>query len=269
MSFYSLKMLEDKVSCLFNDKPTKIASNKYKLVKTADIVEEFNKFGWYPWILDEELKDLKAVTPTSEHILRLRTENEYGTIRDRHSDVYMEVLIANSCNTKKALQIRIGLFRQVCSNGMVTGEDLHKPFVMKHVGNIHSDLRQYIQNIPSQIKSLDGVIKQMEHKVLTQSDIYDMARVALLIRYQHKKLPSHDQVQDVINIQRIEDNSFDLWHVFNRIQENVLNGNYYNQYLDEEGEMKSMKARAITSKSYGIELNKNLFSLATRYLRGS
>lgn len=269
MSFYSLQMLEDKVPCLFNNEPAKNASSKYKLIRTADIIEKFNNHGWKPWISDDEIKELKSQTLTSAHVVRLRTNDNFARMKDSNSNLHMEVIILNSSNTTQALQIRIGLFREICSNGMVVGEDIYQAFRMKHLGNIKEDLTKYITNLPTQLKSFSGMLANMENRHLTQNEIYDMGKVSLLLRYKHKNIPTHEQIEDVTTAQRFEDSSSDLWHVFNRIQENIMNGNYYNSYINEDGETKSIKARAITSSINSIDINKQLFSLATRYLKSN
>jgi len=269
MSFYSLQMLEKKIPCLFNDKPDTTDSSQYKLIRTGDIIVKFQDYGWIPWILEDELEELKSKPLTSAHIIRLRTHDDFGTIKDSSSNLHTEIIIINSSNTKTALQIRIGLFREICSNGMVVGEDIYPVFKMKHIGAVRDDLIEYIKNLPTQFKSFSGMLANMENRQLSQSEIYDMGKMSLLLKYKYKQLPTHQQIEDITTAQRFEDSSSDLWHVFNRIQENVINGNYFNSYTNEDGDNKLIKAKALTSNINSIDLNKQLFSLATQYLNSS
>ena len=80
----------------------------------------------------------------------------------------------------------------------------------------------------------------------------DFARKAALIRNK-----STINVDELLAAERTEDEGNDLWVVFNRIQEKIINGGY------KSG---SRKTRSVKSFQKDIEINEQLFELAEAYL---
>ena len=88
------------------------------------------------------------------------------------------------------------------------------------------------------IKLLDEV-NEMKHRGLSIEDIRKLAGAAASLRYNN--LDEID-IDDLFAVNRVEDESNDLWTVFNRIQENLTHD--------------------ITNMKEDIRLNQQLFTLA-------
>jgi hypothetical protein len=66
-------------------------------------------------------------------------------------------------------------------------------------------------------------------------------------------------IMDVLNVERDADHGNDLWAVFNRVEEKIINGGYsYGR--------KNRKARSIKNFQQDIALNEQLWELAGQYL---
>ena len=68
-------------------------------------------------------------------------------------------------------------------------------------------------------------------------------------------------IEDILSVSRAEDEGNDLWKVYNRIQENLINGNY--EIKTKKG---SRKGSSIKSIDNGIKINEGLWNLAKSYL---
>jgi hypothetical protein len=65
-------------------------------------------------------------------------------------------------------------------------------------------------------------------------------------------------ITSVLSAQRPEDKGSDLWTVFNRVQENIMEGNF--PYRTLTGKVR--QARKIKNFKQDLDLNKQLFSKA-------
>jgi hypothetical protein len=97
---------------------------------------------------------------------------------------------------------------------------------------------------------------------LEQEQILSLAKDLLEVRV--KNTPntfSTTSIEEVLAPQRREDEGNNLWKVFNRIQENILEGNF--AYSTLKG--KSRSARKIKNFQQDMDLNKRMFSKALEY----
>jgi hypothetical protein len=85
-------------------------------------------------------------------------------------------------------------------------------------------------------------VNEMKHKGLSIEDMRKLAIEAASLRYDDLSLINID---DLFAVNRVEDESNDLWTVFNRIQENLTHD--------------------ITNMKEDIKLNQQLFSLAESF----
>ena len=114
-----------------------------------------------------------------------------------------------------------------------------------------------VEKLPLTVESMNK-FKQTQ---LTEKQIEEFAKRALEARF------SEDEVKritidynDFTKATRDEDAGSDLWSVFNRIQEKVINGDFNYGYST-----KTRKARKIKNFNQDIVLNSKLYELATEY----
>ena len=67
---------------------------------------------------------------------------------------------------------------------------------------------------------------------------------------------------------RYEDAGDNLWHTFNRVQENLLRGGLKDDSRRREDGKRFPRTRAITGLDRNVRLNKELWSLAQRVANG-
>jgi hypothetical protein len=94
----------------------------------------------------------------------------------------------------------------------------------------------------SKAKKLLIDVNEMKHRGLSLDDIRKLAQEAYLLR--HTNLDNFN-IDDLIAVNRIEDESNDLWTVFNRIQENLTHD--------------------VSNMKEDIRLNQQLFSLVESF----
>ena len=115
-----------------------------------------------------------------------------------------------------------------------------------------------VEKLPLTVESMNKM-KQIE---LSEEQTFKLAKQLLETRVEGSKNKfGNEAVKDVLQSQRLEDNGFGLWEVFNRVQENIVNGNF--QYMSSKGKIRN--ARPIKNFKQDLQLNREMFSKAMEY----
>jgi hypothetical protein len=92
--------------------------------------------------------------------------------------------------------------------------------------------------------------------------MFDLAKSFLDIRVEGTENTYDDHaIEEILEIQRKEDEGNMLWEVFNRVQENVMEGNF--EYITKSG--KRRQARVIKNFKQDQDLNRKLFAKALEF----
>lgn len=181
-------------------------------------------------------------------------------------EAYPRIILTNSYDGFNAFTFRVGLFRLVCSNGLVVCTESFVDIKIRHtkysVQALHEVLAQAIGAVDAQI----GTFNDMREITLTQEQKYEFALNALRIR---KHLPADapmvaddEGVDDLLTPLRTEDNPDTLWGVFNILQEKITKGG---AIVSINGK-KARKMRGIKSFAKDIDINQQLYAHAMAYL---
>jgi hypothetical protein len=221
-------------------------------IETADMVRDLQKEGWnIGGVCENRNKKTKQISNNYVKLYHpdLTMKNNKG-----QTECLSNVYLTNSTDGKSALQVDYGLYRLVCSNGMITG-------VKEDVGSIpHTE--KGISKYPTIINNISEIAKQalasfdsFKNKTLTSKQIQKLAADALKVRFGKIQNINSEQL---LNIHREEDKGDDLWTVFNRIQENLTKSN---MIVDSNGKLLT----GITSVKQDIDVNQKLYSLVEAY----
>ena len=117
-----------------------------------------------------------------------------------------------------------------------------------------------IEKLPSQIECLNN----MKETVLTDEQKSEIAVKAIRLKKGIEEgkeyIITKDEIMDILTPVRDEDKGNSLWATFNVIQEKLMKGGYY-----LSNGKKSRKQRGITSIKKDIDLNYNLYNIASSY----
>lgn len=128
------------------------------------------------------------------------------------------VLFINSHNGTARAQFLLGMFRMICSNGMIVGSTWARERVL-HVGDGAKDIVARIREASKNTGKMFATVEAMSKKELSKSQQQDLARAATELRFGKGGAERYDPEQLLLP-QRAEDDAGDLWRTFNRIQEN-------------------------------------------------
>jgi hypothetical protein len=157
------------------------------------------------------------------------------------TEALASITVSNSCNGNQPLEMNLGAFRLVCSNGAVRFDKAAESKI-KHTEINYKQLPQLITNLNNKALILADEINNMKLKQLSTDDIRKFAFNAASLRFDDM---SEVNIEDIIRVNRIEDEGNDVWTVFNRIQESLT--------------------ADISNFNQDIRVNQQLFSLAEQY----
>ena len=123
---------------------------------------------------------------------------------------------------------------------------------------LQTQIRAMVERLPLTVESMNKM-KQIE---LNEEQMVEFATRALETRFDEKQMKRINiDANQLLGVDRVEDKGNDVWVVFNRIQEKLLNGDF------EYGQGNKMrKARKIKNFQQDARVNSELFDLALEYV---
>jgi len=240
-------------------------SGKYLFVNTETIIDDLDKLGWKP-VQAAQRKGRGNSTIFSKHMIAFQNPDLKIKGSDG-DDSFPRIIMTNSHDGMQAFKFSVGIFRLVCSNGLVVADEQFSDFKIKHKGYTFEELRgvvnQAVEDLPNKVE----VLNQMKNRVLSQEEKNKLALDAMLVRAgiapdseKAKKFNYDDEtIIDILDPKRKEDEGDDLWRVFNVIQEKITQGDFHAALTGA----KVRKVRKIKSFEKDLKVNKELFKLAT------
>jgi hypothetical protein len=195
-------------------RPHSKVSDKYNFIPTINAVNHLRDSGWKP-IEVSEVASKESMRGFQKHMIRFSRPD---LVINGHR---MDTLLYNSHNTGSSYILVGGVFRFVCSNGMVVGNKLAESR-HRHVGFNPDMFIESARNLNSYLEKTAGVIDKWGTIELTQDEKGIYAQSAHTAIYGGDRAPI--QPNQLLQARRYEDQKDDLWTTFNRVQENVLKG---------------------------------------------
>ena len=196
--------------------------------------------------------------------------HKFDVSTNGESYCFWVIFIHGPIDGMQAFKFSVGIFRLVCSNGLVIADEQFSDFRIRHKGYSFDELRDVVMQAVTDLPNKVQVLNDMKNRTLTQDEKNQLAIDAMLIRAGIE--PGSDKaanvvydsetIADVLEPKRKEDKGDDLWRTFNVIQEKIINGEFHAALVGA----KVRKVRKIKSFEKDLQINKDLFQLATAML---
>lgn len=237
-------------------------SEQYQHADTETIIDDLAELGWYPTRAMMR-KRRKNSTIFSKHMVVFTNPDIKITGNDR---VYPQLLVTNSHDGFNAFKFHVGLFRMICSNGLVVSTEDFAKFRIPHKGYTFDQLREIVAKTVEALPEQVTVMNKMQERILTEQEQYDLALQAVLLRSgiatgstKHDIEVTEDTLKEILEPIRREDRGDDLWRVFNRVQESMVGGGFTASLRPGK---KARKVRSIASFEKDLKVNQELFNYA-------
>ena len=240
---------------VFSRGPMAGLSNRYAFVPTGEIVQALREREWVPVSVEQQRVRNEARRGFQKHLIRFRRKEQMQTLEEWNP----ELVLTNSHDALCAYVLQVGIYRRICSNGLVVSDQSFEAIRFRHAGLEPEAVVQASFRILEFVPKLGGLIERFRNRMLTSAEALDFAGRALLLRYDTLE---HSPIQPatLLEARRPEDQASDLWTTFSRVQENLIRGGLSDNKRDRRGRTRSIRSlRGIDSK---VSLNKGLWTVA-------
>jgi hypothetical protein len=155
----------------------------------------------------------------------------------------------------------VGIFRVVCTNGLIVSRGAFPTFSVPHRGNIVDDVVAHALGIAERFDVLAAQVERMEQRQLFKDEQLRFAERALALRYPDPT-PAGMPASQLLQCRRPEDTGDDLYCTLNKVQENLLRGGLTRR--SASGRL--VRTRRISSIKEDVRINSGLWELAAEVL---
>ena len=264
-------------STMTNSEINKLGLSKhYSFVPTIKVVNDLRALGYECVDATQVKARKKSTNGYQKHMLTFEhpdykvdqvkeVELADGTTETQISppEEYPQLLLTNSHDGGNAFTLSAGIFRLVCSNGLVIKTEDYGSARLVHKGYSFEAVQELVKQFEETVDEVLTKITAMKKVQLTKEQQIEFAKQAALLRFKSKSYNEDNiekvvNIDDLLNVDRKEDAGDGLYEVFNRVQESLINGKY--TYLGTKD--KPRKARPIKNFKQNIEVNSKLSELA-------
>ena len=256
----SLDEIRQNVPSAFATRPREdTTSEKYTHISTSNVLEAMLDAGYGVSRAQQKRTHDSAAMPFARHLLAFRPLDSFNELSV--GDAIPEVILINGHDGRCAYQLFAGIFRLVCENGMITGDNF-AGFRIAHRGDIVQGVISASEQIWQMLPKLAEWQRRASETILGSTTQLAFAEDAMKIRFGTQR---PFLAGELLKVRRREDEGDDLWHVFNRIQENAMNGGIAG---------KSATGRHVVSKPINrvtkdVIFNQKLWNTAETYLEAA
>lgn len=191
--------------------PAQHLSDRYAFISTRQVVEMMAEEGFRVAESSARLRRAPGAPQLGLHVVDFRHPQAPELL-----GIVPRVLFINSHDGSRRASVRVGAFRMVCSNGMVTDATLAHAQV-RHAGDAARKLVERMRELSKNTLPMFRQIERWSRKDLAAAQRVEFARLAAALRW--PRAPGSVQPAHLLEVRRAGDDAGDLWSVFNRIQE--------------------------------------------------
>lgn len=237
---------------------------RYAYIPTVEVLDGLRREGFHPFeVRQTKVKDLSRRDFT-KHLIRLRHASH---IESRVNEEVPEIVLVNSHDGTSSFQLLAGIFRLVCSNGLIAG-DICSDIRVRHTGRVVDNVIEGSYRVLDNIQQVQSRIGDYKGTLLTPGEQAAFAEAALDLRYDRDEAGNSLAPIDagrLVNAVRVEDGAGyngnrDLWRTFNVVQEHLVRGGI----AGRSASGRRIRTRAITGVNEDLRLNRALWTLADR-----
>lgn len=224
-------------------------SARYSYIPTIKVLDGLRDEGFMPFFVCQSKSRIEGKSDFTKHMLRLRKVDRIEAPEAN------EIILINSHDGTSSYQMLAGIFRFVCQNGMVTGDQV-EDIRVRHTGNIIDNVIDAAYTITDQFEQVDESMDTMKALTMSRPEQEIFAEAALALKYGEENIPV--SVRQVLQPVRYGDEGKDLWSTFNVTQENLIRGGLRGRSANG----RRQTTRPVNSIDTDIKLNRSLWILA-------
>ena len=250
-------------------------SARYTYIPTSEVIDGLIANGFQPFQAFQGGSRVEGKAEFTKHLIRFR---QVGAVMSKVGDTLPEVVLINSHDGTSSYKLFAGLFRLVCSNGMIIADKMFGELTVPHKGDIVDNVIEGSFQIVGQAKKTLARVEDWSALALTAGEQDAFADAAHTLRFADAegKTDTPITAAQLLRPRRLEDMrdnaqygerrpAADLYRTLNVVQENVIRGGLSGFARNEETRRtRRVTTREINGIDQNVRLNRALWQLAER-----
>jgi hypothetical protein len=238
---------------IFAEQAAHDRSEKYTFIPTIQVVEALRSEGFYPVAAAESKARKEEKHGYTKHVIRFRQHDGFTTV----GETKPEIVLLNSHDGTSSYQLSAGLFRLVCSNGLIVADGAALETIKcRHSGNVVDNVIEGTYKIIEEMPNVLQSVEEMKALIVPEKIQTAFARHAAGLRWDAETMPIDPDRLNRAN--RREDLASDLFTTMNRVQENIIRGGIRGRNANGG----RLTTRAVNSVTENVRLNKAVWAMA-------
>ncbi len=259
-----------KFSSIMATAPHNAVSDKYQVISTKDVIDILDPMGWKPVNVCQRKARVEGRKGVQKHLVRLRHTDNL-VIPTKINEVYPELVLTNSHDRSCSFTIRLGLFRLVCSNGLIVSDSMFEMHSLRHIGEVEEGVQKAVDSVIDTAPLVSARLKTFQQTKLNSKQQTAFAAKILQLRYPKKDIAEEIENYDIKSLLqpiRKEDEKPTLWNVLNILQEKMVKGTTepYINTLRENGNMSVRRGKRTNNVDHLIKLNQGIWAAAEEFI---
>lgn len=262
--------MENQANVLNQDKGYNV-SNRYKVISTQNVLDHFQDAGFKVESMSTAGVRKAEKQGFQKHLIRL----SHPETSFKLNGLRPEIVLKNAYDGSTCFNLRIGVYRFLCANGLEVGST-YRELKVKHLGsNILERVVANAHEIMGQFPVMQDQIEAMQGRELSQIEIVQFAQSVGQYLISKRDNATDVDASGLLTLRRGGDRQNDLFTMLNVIQENALKGSYrYTAEIpvpDTDGITKLVhrKGRRVKSIDRTSEINTKVWDAATQFLNAA
>lgn len=238
---------------IFAPAPHGSRSSRYTYIPTVNVLAALRREGFQPFFVAQSRSRDESRREFTKHMLRLRHADQVARAA---GDEIPEIVLVNSHDGSSSYQMFAGIFRLVCTNGLVVAAGNVDEIRVPHSGDVVGRVIEGAYSVVEEFGRIRESAGEMKAIRLQPAEQQAFGRAAIVAKYGEETAPV--SVEQVLQPRRSADTGADLWRTFNRVQENLVRGGLRTRTATG----RRMRTREVQGITENVKLNRALWTLA-------
>jgi hypothetical protein len=254
----SLDDLRQQTPAVFGTTPAEGTRSTYRFISTRAVLEALLDAGFQVANARQTRSRRGANLSYSRHMIRLRPMREVLSL----DECIPEICLINAHDGTSAYQLLAGLYRPLCTNGLLCRMGDFAVVRIPHRANVIADVVAGARELTEQFDRIESLVRAMAARNLSETEALAFAKRAFQIRWADPENQPRLNPSRLLEARQAADVTPTLWHTFNKVQQATMAGGL----VYASGNARPVRTRRISSIREDVRVNCALWQAAVSVL---